>query len=60
MLSDILKEIEQMSAEEKQQLLDTKFPDEVEKLAEAQIAESELVDALYAYGWRHERRSHHL
>jgi len=51
MLSDILKEIEQMSAEEKQQLLDTKFPDEVEKLAEAQIAESELVDALYAYGW---------
>lgn len=42
--------IEKMSDEEKAQLLATEFDTELEKEAAAELAQSDLVDALYAYG----------
>lgn len=51
MLEDLMKEIEQMSDAEKQALLNTQFPEELSKQAEAEVNEALLADSLYAYGW---------
>jgi len=50
MLDQILKEIEGMSETDKQNLLNTTFPEEMEKQAAAELEASELDHALYAYG----------
>jgi hypothetical protein len=42
--------IEQMSVEELQTILETQYPEELEKQAEAAIATEELGQVLYAYG----------
>lgn len=49
-MDKILEQIEKMSPEEQAQLLGTEFPAELEKEASAELAKSELADALYAYG----------
>lgn len=49
-VAEIEKEIEGMSAEQKQSLLNTAFPAELEKQAEAQLASGDLADSLYALG----------
>lgn len=51
MYENMMEEIENMTAEEQQALLETQFPEEMEKMAAAEIATGELTEALYAYGW---------
>lgn len=46
----IIEQLESMSEDELQALLETEFPEEMEKEAAAELVESELTDALYAYG----------
>lgn len=47
---NIFEEIQNMSEEEKQQLLDTDFGPELEKEASAELAKASLANSLYAYG----------
>ena len=50
MNEELLNQIESMSEVEIEALLETQFPEELEKQAAAEIAESELAEALYTYG----------
>ncbi len=50
MNAELLAEIEQMSEEELTAIMETEFPEELEKQAAAQLAEDGLINALYAYG----------
>lgn len=47
---ELIAQIENMSEEEKQALLQTQFPEELEKEAADELLQSQLVDALYNYG----------
>lgn len=49
-MNAIEKLIEGMSEQELQAILNTEYPAELEKQAEAALAQEDLVDALYAYG----------
>jgi hypothetical protein len=49
-IAEIEAKIEQMSEADRQALLATEFPEELEKQAEAELAENDLADAFYAYG----------
>lgn len=51
MLNDILKTLEGMTEAEKQDILNTEFPAELEKQAAAHIDAEQLREALYNYGW---------
>ena len=48
---NLIAQLEKMTAEEQQELLDTQFPAELEKEAAAEVAQAELTNALYTYGW---------
>lgn len=48
--AEIMKAVEGLSEEDAKAILATQFPEELEKEAEAELAESDLADALYAYG----------
>ncbi len=50
MLNEVLEMVENMSAEEREALLNTEFPEDLEKQASAQLAQSDLFEGLYAYG----------
>jgi L-fucose mutarotase/ribose pyranase (RbsD/FucU family) len=50
MNAEILNKVEQMSQEDAEALLNTQFPAELEKEAEAEIDGASLADALYQYG----------
>lgn len=50
MFTNLINEAESLSAEEQQAILDTEYPAELQKEAEAQLDAAQLVDGLYAYG----------
>ena len=47
---NLFEQVQNMSAEEQQQLLDTDFGPELEKQAAEELGKAELADALYTYG----------
>jgi hypothetical protein len=49
-MDEIMNELENMTEQELQQLLDADFGDELEKQAEAELSQADLAEALYAYG----------
>jgi len=57
MRPEIFEEVEKMSEEEKKTLLNTQFPEELEKEAAAELDTTLLADALYSYGWLQAQRS---
>jgi hypothetical protein len=57
MEKNIFDEIEKMTDAEKQALLNTQFPEELEKEAAAELDTSLLADALYSYGWLQAQRA---
>lgn len=50
MLNEVLEMVEKMSDEEREALLNTEFPEDLEKQASEQLAQSDLFEGLYAYG----------
>lgn len=57
MEQNIFAEIEKMTEEEKKSLLNTQFPEELEKEAAAELDTTLLADALYSYGYLQAQRS---
>lgn len=51
MLTNMIAEVEAMSDEDKKALLETQFPEEMEKEAEAHIDTMGLAESLYNYGY---------
>lgn len=47
---ELEKYVDSLSEEDKQAILNTEFPEEIEKQAAAAFAEADLIDNLYAYG----------
>ncbi len=50
MLDQVIEMVENMSEEEIQTLMETEFPEELEKQASAELAKNDLFEGLYAYG----------
>jgi len=57
MKPEIFEEIEKMTDDEKKALLETQFPEELEKEAAAELDTTLLAEALYNYGWLQAQRS---
>jgi len=57
MRPEIFEEVDKMTEDQKKELLNTTFPEELEKEAAAEVETTLLADALYTYGWLQGQRS---